>query len=98
MIDALVGFGEPCPELQLEAVFLQALYWSLGSGLEGGDRIRFNDLVQNLSGMPGLDDNPERRAKAGKSRPAQPQRQRLDGTVLSRNRCPRQPGSFNDTG
>ncbi|XP_037090995.1 dynein heavy chain 10, axonemal-like [Pollicipes pollicipes] len=64
MIDALVGAGEPCPEDQLEPVFLQALYWSLGAGLEDADRVRFNDLIRDCANMPGLADEGPRRAKA----------------------------------
>ena len=65
MFAGLVGPGEPCPEEQLEPVFLQALYWSLGAGLEDADRARFNDLIRDCGGLPGLADDGSRRAKAG---------------------------------
>ena len=60
----LVDPGEPGPE-QLEPVFLQALYWSLGAGLEDADRARFNDLMRDCGGLPGLTDDGSRRAGGG---------------------------------
>ena len=65
MFDSLVGPGNPCPEDQLEPVFIQSLYWSLGAGLEDADRTRFNDLMRDCGSLPGLADDGERRAKGG---------------------------------
>ncbi|KAF0291565.1 Dynein heavy chain 10, axonemal [Amphibalanus amphitrite] len=63
MFDGLVGPGNACPEDQLEPVFIQSLYWSLGAGLEDADRTRFNDLMRDCGGLPGLADDGQRRAK-----------------------------------
>ena len=46
-------------------MFLQSLYWSLGAGLEDADRTRFNDLMRDCGGLPGLADEGDRMAKGG---------------------------------
>ena len=41
----------------LEAIFLQALYWSLGAGLLEDGRTRFDNYVKNMASMPTKDED-----------------------------------------
>jgi len=45
----------------IEALFLQALYWSLGAGLLEDGRVKFDNYVKYLASMPTNDGD----AKAG---------------------------------
>lgn len=47
---------------EMEAIFISALYSSLGAPLEGNSRIIFDDFVKKISGMVKVDDIPEKRA------------------------------------
>lgn len=41
---------------ELEAVFLQALYWSVGAGLLEDGRLKFDAQIKNLASMSQIQD------------------------------------------
>lgn len=47
---------------EMEAIFISALYSSLGAPLESNSRIIFDDFVKKISGMVKVEDTPEKRA------------------------------------
>ena len=50
---------------ELEAVFLQALYWSIGAGLLEDGRIKFDQQVKGLAAMQNVNDDDKTRAGLG---------------------------------
>ena len=65
MLDALLvkELGEPD---ELEAVFIQALYWSIGAGLLEDGRVKFDQQVKGLAAMQNVTDDDKTRAGLGK--------------------------------
>ena len=49
---------------ELEAFFLQSLYWSLGAGLLEDGRVKFDHYVKNTTAMPTIESD-AKHAKAG---------------------------------
>lgn len=64
MLDTLLikEMGEPD---ELEAFFLQALYWSIGAALLEDGRIKFDAQIKNLAAMSTASDDEKNFAKAG---------------------------------
>ena len=67
MLDALL-VKELTEADELEAVFLQALYWSVGAGLLEDGRIKFDQQVKGLAAMQNVNDDDKTRAGLGKTR------------------------------
>ena len=51
MLDALL-VKEYTDTNVIEAIFLQAMYWSLGAGLLEDGRVKFDNYVKYLASMP----------------------------------------------
>ena len=54
MLDALLVKEELSPDV-LEAVFLQAMYWSLGASLLEDGRVKFDNYIKYIASMPTKD-------------------------------------------
>lgn len=64
MLDSLL-IKEVAEPDELEAFFLQALYWSIGAALLEDGRIKFDAQVKNLAAMSTASDDEKNFAKAG---------------------------------
>jgi len=51
---------------EMEAIFISAIYSSLGAPLEGNSRIIFDEFVKKISGFIKMDDSPSKRASFSK--------------------------------
>ena len=51
MLDALLIKEELSPDV-LEAIFLQAMYWSLGASLLEDGRVKFDNYIKYIASMP----------------------------------------------
>lgn len=58
MLDALLGEStEPLNTDELECVFIQSLYGSLGASIVAEDRIQFDALIKKTTGFMTVDDS-----------------------------------------
>lgn len=64
MLDSLLVKEVAEPD-ELEAFFLQALYWSIGAALLEDGRIKFDAQIKNLAAMSTASDDEKNFAKAG---------------------------------
>jgi len=51
---------------EMEAIFISAIYSSLGAPLEGNSRLIFDEFVKKISGFIKIDDSPAKRASFSK--------------------------------
>jgi len=51
---------------EMEAIFISAIYASLGAALEGNSRLIFDEFVKKISGLIKMDDSPSKRASFSK--------------------------------
>jgi len=51
---------------EIEAIFISAIYSSLGAPLEGNSRLIFDEFVKKISGLVKLNDSPSKRASFSK--------------------------------
>jgi len=51
---------------EMEAIFISAIYSSLGAPLEGNSRLIFDEFVKKISGFIKMDDSPSKRASFSK--------------------------------
>ena len=65
MLDSLL-IKEVAESDELEAFFLQALYWSIGAALLEDGRIKFDAQIKNLAALSTASDDEKNFAKAGK--------------------------------
>lgn len=69
MLDSLLmpyeNVKEPMEDMVIECIFVQALYWSLGSGLVEDSRIKFDRQLKYWSTMQTIDDKDNIFAKPG---------------------------------
>jgi dynein heavy chain len=64
MLDALLVEEVTEPD-ELEAFFLQALYWSIGGSLLEDGRIKFDAQIKTLAALSTASDDEKNFAKAG---------------------------------
>ena len=64
MLDSLL-VRENLESDEIEAYFLQALYWSIGAGLLEDGRIKFDSQVKSLSALQSANDDDKNFAPVG---------------------------------
>lgn len=57
MLDALLGDSEACGADELECVFIQVLYNSLGAAIVADDRKEFDSLIKKTAGFMTVEDS-----------------------------------------
>ncbi|KAK3083644.1 hypothetical protein FSP39_000711 [Pinctada imbricata] len=71
MLDSLLVRENLEPD-EIEAYFLQALYWSIGAGLLEDGRVKFDSQIKSISAMQSANDDEKNFAPAGEMPSAQP--------------------------
>lgn len=51
---------------EMEAIFISAIYSSLGAPIEGNSRLIFDEFVKKITGFIKMDDSPSKRASFSK--------------------------------
>jgi len=51
---------------EMEAIFISAIYSSLGAPIEGNSRLIFDEFVKKITGFIKMDDSPSKRASYSK--------------------------------